>query len=34
VWVSESGVPAIVRIDGPLYPEGPVWSIELASPTW
>jgi hypothetical protein len=34
VWISESGVPAILRIDGPLYAEGPVWSIQLASPVW
>lgn len=34
VWVSESAVPTIVRIDGALYPEGPVWNIELASPVW
>jgi hypothetical protein len=34
VWISESGVRAILRIDGPLYTEGPVWSIQLASPVW
>jgi len=34
VWVSEGAVPTVVRIDGPLYTEGPVWNIELASPVW
>jgi hypothetical protein len=34
VWVTESAVPVIIRIDGPLYAEGPVWSIRLASPVW
>ncbi len=34
VWVTESTVPAVIRVDGTLYNEGPVWSIQLASPTW
>lgn len=34
VWVSESGLPAVVRVDGALYAEGPVWNIEPASPEW
>lgn len=34
VWVSESAVPAVVRVDGALYAEGPVWNIQVASPTW
>jgi hypothetical protein len=34
VWVAEGSVPAIVRVDTTLYPGGPVWSIQLASPTW
>jgi hypothetical protein len=34
VWVTESSVPAIVRVEGALYNEGPVWNIQLASPTW
>lgn len=34
VWIAEGGVPAIVRVDAPLYTGGPVWSIQLASPAW
>jgi hypothetical protein len=34
VWVTESIVPAIVRVEGALYTEGPVWDIQLASPRW
>lgn len=34
VWVTEGSVPAIVRVDTTLYVGGPVWSIQLASPTW
>jgi hypothetical protein len=34
VWVAEGAVPAIVRVDTTLYVGGPVWSIQLASPTW
>jgi hypothetical protein len=32
--VTESKVPAVVRIDSALYTGGPVWSIQLASPVW
>jgi hypothetical protein len=34
VWVTDGGAPTIIRIDTPLYEEGPVWSIRLASPAW
>ncbi len=34
VWVSSGKVPAIVRVDGPLYMGGPVVSIQLANPSW
>jgi hypothetical protein len=34
VWVTESRVPAIIRIDSALYTEGPIWSVQLASPAW
>jgi hypothetical protein len=34
VWITESSVPAIIRVEGALYNEGPVWNIQLASPTW
>jgi hypothetical protein len=34
VWIVPEEVPAFVRFEGPLYPTGPVWRIELASPRW
>jgi hypothetical protein len=34
VWVTESKVPAIIRIDSALYTDGPIWSAQLASPVW
>lgn len=32
-WIVTDEVPAFVRFQGPLY-SGPVWRIDLASPTW
>jgi hypothetical protein len=34
MWVSTGTAPAFLRSDGPLYEDGPVWRIELASPVW
>jgi hypothetical protein len=34
VWVTDSKVPVIVRIDAAMYNGGPVWSVRLASPVW
>jgi hypothetical protein len=34
VWLVPDEVPAFVRFEGPLYPTGPVWLIELTSPRW
>jgi hypothetical protein len=33
-WVLVDDVPAFVRFEGPLYPAGPVWRIQLTSPRW
>jgi hypothetical protein len=33
VWIVVDGVPAFVRFEGPLY-DGPVWQLNLTSPTW
>ena len=33
-WIVGGEAPILVREDGPLYQDGPVLSIELASPTW
>ena len=34
VWVTESRVPAVIRLDSALYTEGPIWSVQFASPVW
>jgi hypothetical protein len=34
VWVVASGTPAFVKAEQSLYPDGPVWRIELTSPNW
>ncbi len=34
VWIISDEVPAFVRFEGPIYPTGPVWRIELTSPRW
>ena len=32
VWVVGGEAPAFVRLEGPLYLGGPVWTVELTSP--
>ncbi len=34
VWILQGDAPAFVKSEGPLAPDGPVWRIEIASPTW
>lgn len=34
VWIASGEVPVFVRAEQPFYAGGPVWRIELASPTW
>ncbi len=34
VWILGGEAPAFLRADQPLYAGGPVWRIELVSPTW
>lgn len=34
VWVAGGQAPAFVKLEGPLYLGGPIWSIELTSPVW
>ena len=34
VWILGGEAPAFIRADQPLYAGGPVWRIELTSPTW
>jgi hypothetical protein len=34
VWILGGDTPAFIKSEQPLYNEGPVWRIELVSPTW
>jgi hypothetical protein len=34
VWLAGDPVPTFVRFDGPFYPDGPIWRVELAAPRW
>jgi hypothetical protein len=34
VWILGGDAPSFVKSEGPLYPGGPIWRIELASPNW
>lgn len=34
VWISAGEVPAFVKLEGPLYLGGPIYSIEMTSPVW
>lgn len=34
VWILGGEAPAFVKSTGPLYSEGPTWSIELECPGW
>jgi len=34
IWILGGDAPAFVKSEGPLFMNGPVWRIELASPTW
>ena len=34
VWILTGEAPAFVKSEGPLFMGGPIWRIELASPTW
>ena len=34
VWMLYGNAPAFLKSEGPLFPDGPVWRIELVSPVW
>lgn len=34
VWMVGGKVPGFLKSEGPLFQDGPVWRIELASPVW
>jgi hypothetical protein len=34
VWVAAGNAPVFLKSEGPLFEDGPIWRIELASPVW
>ena len=34
VWMMYGKAPGFLKSEGPLFQDGPVWRIELASPVW
>ena len=34
VWMIDGKAPGFLKSEGPLFQDGPVWRIELASPVW
>jgi hypothetical protein len=34
IWIIGGLAPAFVKEEGPLYEDGPVWTIQLTSPVW
>jgi hypothetical protein len=34
IWIIGGQAPAFVREEGPLYQDGPIWTIQLTSPVW
>lgn len=34
VWVAAGNAPIVLKSEGPLNVDGPIWRIEYASPTW
>jgi hypothetical protein len=34
LWVLAGDAPMLIRMEGALYPEGPIWTMVLTSPEW
>lgn len=34
LWIAAGSAPVFLKSEGPLYEDGPIWRIELASPVW
>lgn len=34
IWVASGTAPSFLKSEGQLFEDGPIWRIELASPTW
>jgi hypothetical protein len=33
-WVAAGSAPVFLKSEGPLFEDGPIWRIEMASPSW
>jgi hypothetical protein len=33
-WVAAGSAPVFLKSEGPLFEDGPIWRIEMASPAW
>jgi hypothetical protein len=33
-WITTGPAPGFVKLEGPMYLNGPRWRIELAAPRW
>jgi len=33
-WVAAGNAPVFLKMEGPLFEDGPIWRLEMASPTW
>jgi hypothetical protein len=34
IWMALGKVPGFLKMQGQLFQDGPIWTIELASPVW
>lgn len=34
IWVADGDIPTVVKTEGALYEEGPIWTMEQAAPVW
>jgi hypothetical protein len=34
MWIAAGNAPVFLKSEGPLFEDGPIWRIELASPAW
>lgn len=34
IWVEDGEVPAFIKLQGALFQQGPIWTLELLSPSW
>jgi hypothetical protein len=34
IWLADGDMPAFIKMEGPLYEGGPIWTMEPTSPAW